>query len=525
MVTFVLGILAFATAFILLLLWKAKFQMKATSKGFPLPPGPRRRLFVGNLLDIPRQKAWHRFAEWKQQFGDMVYVEALGNGILLLNTVELVNEMLQKRWSIYSDRPTFVMVGELMGLDNSIPMLQLGPMWQRQRKIAHSHLSPDAVKKYYSVQEDIISLYLNSLIENPENFDSELRLTAGRVIMSVTYGLPVHTSDDVYISEAEDVMKMIGMAIVPGAFLVDLIPKLKFLPSWLPFHKIQKIGSDGRNRIYTMISRPYEHVKRELANGTALPSFTSDCLRDYFDMHGSDVDADTDHIIRWAAGAMYGAGGESTYATILSFILAMALYPEVQVKAREEIDHVIGFDRLPSISDRSGMPYINATIKEALRWKPALPLSIPRRANQPDYYGEYYLPRGTIVMPNVWAISHDDKSGIPSHRFAPERFLTSHVKETATDPYSYAFGFGRRICPGKYLGDNNLFLLVSGLMATVEISKKRDATGKEMPLDPSFTPGLVSHPEPFNVQIMPRSTRALAVVRERVARINPGSGM
>ncbi|TDL26384.1 cytochrome P450 [Rickenella mellea] len=523
MVTFAIEILIFSISLLLLLLRRNKSQNKINSKGFPLPPGPRRRALIGNLFDIPRQKAWHKFAEWKQQFGEMVYVEALGNGILLLNTIELVNEMLQKRSSIYSDRPTFVMAGELMGLDNSIPMLQQGSAWQKQRKVAHSHLGPAAIKKYYRVQEDIIALYINSVIEKPETFDTELRLTAGRVIMSITYGLPVHTSDDVYITEAESVMKMIGMATVPGAFLVDLVPKLKYLPSWLPFNTVHKTGADGRNRIYRMISRPFDHVKRELDNGIALPSFTSDSLQEYFDSHGSEVDADTDHVIRWAAGAMYGAGGESTYATILSFILAMALFPDVQVRARDEIDRVVGVDRLPSMLDRPELPYINATIKEALRWRPALPLSIPRRANQADFYEGYYIPRETIIIPNVWAIARDEKSGIPSHRFAPERFLSSYVKETATDPYSYAFGFGRRrvlICPGKALGDNNLFLLISGLMASVDISKQRDASDQEMPLDPSFTPGLVSHPEPYSVRIVPRSTHVVAVVKERVARIS-----
>ncbi|KAH7907412.1 cytochrome P450, partial [Hygrophoropsis aurantiaca] len=193
----------------------------------PFPPGPPRRILLGNLLQIPRFRAWHTFLSWKHQYGDVVYAEALGNGILILNTLESVTDLLEKRSSIYSDRPTLTMVGELMELDKSMPMLQYGAAWRAQRKLAHIALSPEAVKKYHTVQENIAAMYVNSLIEKPEDFASQLRLTGGRVVMSVTYGLPVQTPDDLYITDAEDTMEMIGKATVPGAFLVDLIPQRK----------------------------------------------------------------------------------------------------------------------------------------------------------------------------------------------------------------------------------------------------------------------------------------------------------
>ncbi|KAH7904746.1 cytochrome P450 [Hygrophoropsis aurantiaca] len=195
----------------------------------------------------------------------------------------------------------------------------------------------------------------------------------------------------------------------------------------------------------------------------------------------------------------------------------MALFPEVQVKIKDEIARVVGSSRLPSFQDRAALPYVNATIKEAMRWSPALPLSIARQTSQDDFYKGYYIPKGTIVLPNVWAISKDDLSGIPSEEFAPERFLSSCVKDTAIDPYDYAFGFGRRICPGKHLGDNNLFLLVSYIMAAVDISRAKDQDGKDIPLQPSFTAGLVSYPEPFPVRFVPSSSEAVAIVKGQVA--------
>ncbi|KAG1780854.1 cytochrome P450 [Suillus placidus] len=505
----------------LLVVWPFRARLKGSfnrNPQYPLPPGPPRSLLVGNLLDIPRFRAWHKFLQWKDQYGDVVYAEALGNSILILNTIESVTDLLVKKPSIYSDRPIFTMAGELMTLDNSMPMLQYGATWREHRKLSRMALSPDAVKRYHRVQEDIIAMYVDSLLEHPAEFASQLRLTAGRIIMSVSYGLPVQTPDDLYITDAEETMDMVGKVTVPGAFWVDLIPCLKYLPSWIPFNKIHQVGSFGRQRVERMIARPFEHVLEEMAKGVARPSFVYDCLKKLQSNGDASSKVSLD-LIRWAAGTLYGAGGESTYATILTFILAMALYPEVQIEIRRELSKVVGLHRLPSIEDRDRLPYVSATVKEAMRWSPALPLGIARRVTRDDHYRGYHIPRGTIVLPNVWAISKDDKSGIPSERFAPERFLQNCVKETAIDPYLYAFGFGRRECPGKYLGENNLFLLISYISATVEISSPQDTSGNGIAPNPNFTAGLISFPEPFSVEFTPVSHQAVMLIKEKVVHV------
>ncbi|KAH7904383.1 hypothetical protein BJ138DRAFT_1019208, partial [Hygrophoropsis aurantiaca] len=102
-----LAVVAFLVA---LLLLHRKLGTDRSSKGCSLPPGPPRRPLLGNLLQIPRFQAWHTFLSWKHQYGDLVYVETLGNGVLILNTMEMVTDLLEKRASIYSDRPIFTMV-------------------------------------------------------------------------------------------------------------------------------------------------------------------------------------------------------------------------------------------------------------------------------------------------------------------------------------------------------------------------------------------------------------------------------
>ena len=80
----------------------------------------------------------------------------------------------------------------------------------------------------------------------------------------------------------------------------------------------------------------------------------------------------------------------------------MTAYPEVQRKAQEEIDRVVGSDRLPNIRDREDLPYVNAIAKEVLRWHPVGPLGFPHLSTEEDVYEGYFIPKGSIVIPNIW---------------------------------------------------------------------------------------------------------------------------
>ena len=80
----------------------------------------------------------------------------------------------------------------------------------------------------------------------------------------------------------------------------------------------------------------------------------------------------------------------------------MTLHPEIQRKAQEEVDRVIGNDRLPTLSDRGSLPYIEAIILEVLRWQPIVPLNIPHTCTVDDEYEGYRIPKGAIIMVNIW---------------------------------------------------------------------------------------------------------------------------
>lgn len=143
-------------------------------------------------------------------------------------------------------------------------------------------------------------------------------------------------------------------------------------------------------------------------------------------------------------------------STIATFFLYMILYPEVQRKAQQEIDSVNSPHKLPTATDRPRLPYINAILKGCLRILPVTPLGAPHSLREEDSYLLYRIPQKSVVYANIWRIMHNPHIFEEPHTFRPERHFETHLDldpaaKRMHDPSTYAFGFGRRACPGQYL--------------------------------------------------------------------------
>ena len=96
-----------------------------------------------------------------------------------------------------------------------------------------------------------------------------------------------------------------------------------------------------------------------------------------------------------------------TFAMLQAMFVAMSLYPDVQKKAQTELDAVVGRDRLPKIEDREALVYINALVKELLRWHNVTPLGIAHRTIEDDEFQGFFIPGGTVLVANVWFVRID----------------------------------------------------------------------------------------------------------------------
>jgi len=187
------------------------------------------------------------------------------------------------------------------------------------------------------------------------------------------------------------------------------------------------------------------------------------------------------------------------------FILAMVLYPEVQRRAQSEIDSIVGIGRLPNFDDWSTLPYVEAVFRETMRWYPVVPIGVPHAASREDVYCGYHIPKGAVIVPNVWAMTRNaEKYPLPSE-FKPERFLDEQG-DLIGDDVGYIFGFGRRICPGRYLAKASVWVAMACILAEFKIEKAKDAEGRPVEPNPEWVHGITSSPRSFHCSIVPRSS-------------------
>ncbi|KAG5644939.1 hypothetical protein DXG03_007404 [Asterophora parasitica] len=342
--------------------------LRRAKQTIPLPPGPKGLPLIGNVLDMPSEKEWLTFAKWGEQFGDICSVTVLGQPFIILNSAKAAYEMLDKKSPIYSDRPVLQMGGELIGWRNTLVLLPYGDRFRRFRRLFHGVIGSRAnLKKFSHVEEFEAHRFLRRVLTKPADLAAHVRHTAGAIILRISHGYEVRESGDPFITLADQATEQFSLATAPGGFLVDVMPVLRYVPSWFPGAGFRRTAKSWAATLVEMVEQPHDFVKRQVAAGTAPISFTSSLL------DGKDISADEEFDIKWSSASLYSAGADTTVSAIYSFFLAMALHPEVAKKAQAEIDAVVGNDRLPTFEDRAHLPYLDALTKEVLRWNAVVP--------------------------------------------------------------------------------------------------------------------------------------------------------
>ena len=169
--------------------------------------------------------------------------------------------------------------------------------------------------------------------------------------------------------------------------------------------------------------------------------------------------------------------------------LAILAYPETQARAQAELDAVVGRTRLPTFADYPHLPYIRAMVKEALRWRPVDPVGLPHRSIEDDWYEGMFIPKGTVCIANVWHLNRDPEIyGEDAAHFNPARHLDADGEVSPGPPDTkeeshVTYGFGRRLCVGRHVANNSLFIDIAVLLWALKIERKKDAAGKLLPLD------------------------------------------
>ncbi|KAH9053923.1 cytochrome P450 [Lactarius vividus] len=282
-----------------------------------------------------------------------MYINALGKGMLIINSQRVAVDLLEKRSTIYSSRPHYISAGDFMTKNMSFSILPYGDLLRQFRRVTAEGFSKSAVQRFHPIQNREAIMLALALMKSPPDLKKHFHRHAWSIMLSVDYHLPpVESEDDPCIVGVENHVRRFLREVQPGTRLVEYIPWLKYVPS--------RFAKWKRDAQYWFIqdSVRFQHllgkVADDLANGIDRPSFGATIIKTQ-NKHGlSELER------AWLVGVMLSAGGETVSASLQWWILAMLVYPNVQARAHAELDEVVGRARPPTFADIPFLHYIRA---------------------------------------------------------------------------------------------------------------------------------------------------------------------
>ncbi|GJJ13529.1 hypothetical protein Clacol_007783 [Clathrus columnatus] len=249
----------------------------------------------------------------------------------------------------------------LTGWDYNMAFIRYGDWWRRHMRAFHHFFNSKAVAAFEPVKLETRRQLLRNLLDNPENFSEHLKYSVGRVIMDVVYAIEIKPENDPIIIRIHITSE--GFGRTSNGFLIGF--------------RAYRSKTLQKNRDLTqdLSNIPFNIVKNRESPDYSFVSTSLERLRRL-----QDFQFDEETVIKNVSGTACAAGANTL---------------------QEELDRVLG-DRLPNLEDRKDLPYLNAFLAEVMRWRPLLPLGIPHAVQEDDGYGEYFIPKGSIIIADSW---------------------------------------------------------------------------------------------------------------------------
>ncbi|XP_071452669.1 methyl farnesoate epoxidase-like isoform X2 [Hetaerina americana] len=487
---------------ILLLIW-LQFQKP---KNFP--PGPTKWPLIGSLiLLLNRGSTQTKLSYISQKYGEVAGMYIFSYPIIIISGLDGIREVCFR--DDLAGRPENayqkIKYGKMQGIINAS-----GEEWKLQRRFILHHLrdlgfgksSLDGIahEELQAVFDDIDDISGGCIkgFANPVNFHEILGGASINVLWHILAGKRYDHRDPKFKELIRTVQKLLQLTFESSGifnavpWLGKIFPRLTGFTTYdahfNPIFKfIQDVIDDHKKTI------DYEHP------------------RDFMDIYISEIERQKNDLhnifnekqLKQVYNELFMVGTDTTLNTLSFAILYMILYPEAQKKVQQEIDEVIGKDRLPSLNDRTRLPYVEATIHEVYRLSSIAPASLPRTPVTTEEYitfRGYHIPKGSAVVCNFYCLHNDPKLWDSPEKFIPERFLLKNGKGINRENI-LPFGAGKRSCLGESLARNNVFLFFTGLLQRYSL---RVPDGQPKPSqDPDG--GAVWFPKPYTVSVQIRS--------------------
>jgi len=466
----------------------------------PLPPGPKQLPLIGAALQIDPLKPWVTYSQWGAKHGDIVSFNFYGNRVVVLNSERTADDLLERRSRIYSDRPR-LSTRFMTGWDFLFSFEHYGNEWRLIRRLFQQSFREQKVPDYQPVQLNSARHLVMNMIDAPaESVWNLLGLCTSSAILTTVYGYNVNDLDDPFFHITDKTLSTAMPLLIPEkSMILDTLPFVKYLPTFLPGTSIVREASEARQWAKQFTDIPFNFTLDKIKSDQAFPCVLADTIR-HSTESGQSFPAN--NIKKFVSTAFVG-GADTSSSTLQSLVLAMVLNPAIQERAQADLESVVGMERLPAFEDRQSLPYIDAIIREAMRWGPVLPLGVAHAVTEDDVYEGYFIPKGSTIVANAWAMSRDPHRYPDPEAFRPERFLTKEGTLNG-DGVRWSFGWGRRICPGRYSAFNAIWAAAATMLFAYRFERATDENGVPIDITPEWTCALVSRPKAVPVYIVPR---------------------
>ncbi|KAJ6590592.1 cytochrome P450 [Mycena vulgaris] len=414
-----------------------------------LPPGPPGHWLLGTT--IPKQYAHRKFEEWIQEYGPVISFRSGRELTVVIGRYDASKyfpctaavEIMEKEGAYLADRPPSIAAGDTLSGGMRTLLIQNGERLRKLRKALHAQLRPIVAAEYEPIQQTNAQYHVLDLLKNPDNHMAHAQGYAASVILSLTYGKPGRTlSNDPIVQEINGSQARLGAALIPGAYMVDAYPVLRYVPGYLS--ELRK-----QHQMELMLFKAQlEGVRAQLAaNQDTKPCFAKMIIERQKEYGLSDNET------AYLAGSMFGAGADTSASAISIVIMAAAVFPETQIKVQEQLDNVVGSGKLPTFQDESELVQVTAFYLESFRWRPVSAGGFAHRATKDIIWSGHLIPKGAAVYGNHWSIARDPVVFPDPERFNPQRWVTDDGTAIREDLKAFGFGFGRRVCPGSHVAN------------------------------------------------------------------------
>ncbi|PVH73673.1 cytochrome P450 [Cadophora sp. DSE1049] len=441
--------------------------------------------------------------EMAKKYGEMYTCYFGGKPYIFLNSSRVVNDLMEKRATIYSSRPYRPMTQDIMSGGARMLLMPHSDRWRNQRKIMHSILNgKSAETTFVPYQELEVKQLVYDYLNNSDNFHVCNQRFSNSVITSVVFGRRSGLHDK-QLKEILDLVEILGQYLFhPLKNIPDVFPWLHNLPK--PLQWWRRGSEEYFTKARALYKKEFDAFEEKLENGTARPCFAADLVAGAAKKEFT-ID-ETEKLFVFST--LLEAGSDTSRNAITQSIAAMATYPAWVKKARGLLDEVCGAnaERLPSLADRKQLPYISAVVKEVLRWRPFLQTGVPHMLEKDDEYEGYRFPAGTQFAWNAYAIALNENEFEDPFTFNPDRFMNADLNNPLKGHWQ--FGTGRRVCVGYNVGTNNIWLAVACLIYCFDVTEDPDH-----PIDTFNTVWDVHKDAPFKAKIKPRSQAHIDLIK------------